>query len=86
MAKDEGERRLAAILNADVAGHSRLMHDDEAATVETLTKCRAKFHDLVSRYDGVGYGLVIVYPRGSPMPLLAGREQPDSSALPVAGK
>ena len=42
MAKDEGERRLAAILNADVAGHSRLVHDDEAATVETLTKCRAK--------------------------------------------
>ena len=34
----EAKRRLAAILAADVAGYSRLMGDDEAATVETLTK------------------------------------------------
>ncbi len=28
MAKDEGERKLAAILSADVVGYSRLMEDD----------------------------------------------------------
>lgn len=30
------ERRLAAILAADVAGYSRLMEADEAATLHTL--------------------------------------------------
>jgi hypothetical protein len=29
-------RKLTAILSADVAGYSRLMQDDEAATVKTL--------------------------------------------------
>jgi hypothetical protein len=29
-------RKLTSILSADVAGHSRLMQDDEAATVKTL--------------------------------------------------
>jgi uncharacterized protein (DUF58 family) len=33
---DEGERRLAAILSADVAGYSKLMGDDERATVNTI--------------------------------------------------
>jgi hypothetical protein len=31
------ERRLAAILSADVQGYSRLMHEDETATIQTLT-------------------------------------------------
>ncbi len=35
---DEGKRKLAAILSADVAGYSRLMADDERATVRTLTE------------------------------------------------
>jgi len=30
------QRRLAAILAADIAGHSRLMHEDEPATVRDL--------------------------------------------------
>ena len=35
---DEGfKRKLAAILSADVEGYSRLMDDDEEATVRTLT-------------------------------------------------
>ena len=39
MADDEGQRKLAAILVADVAGYSRLMADDERATVRRkLTK------------------------------------------------
>ena len=34
------ERKLAAIFNADVAGYSRLMGEDEEATVRTLTAYR----------------------------------------------
>jgi len=35
---DKGfKRKLAAILSADVEGYSRLMDDDEEATVRTLT-------------------------------------------------
>ena len=35
---DEGfKRKLTAILSADVEGYSRLMGEDEGATVRTLT-------------------------------------------------
>ncbi len=33
---ETAERRLRAILSADVAGYSRLMGDDEPATIKTL--------------------------------------------------
>jgi class 3 adenylate cyclase len=33
-------RKLAAILSADVVGYSRLMGDDDRATVETLNAYR----------------------------------------------
>src|SRR5207253_384161 len=36
------ERRLSAILAADVAGYSRLMHDDEEATHAKLTALLAE--------------------------------------------
>jgi adenylate cyclase len=50
---EPGQRRkLEAILSADVVGYSRLMQDDDAATVETLTKYRAIFSDFVNRHDG----------------------------------
>jgi len=35
------ERRLAAILSADVVGYSRLMEADEAGTLERLKTLRA---------------------------------------------
>ena len=35
------KRKLAAILSADVVGYSRLMADDETATVTTLQEYRA---------------------------------------------
>lgn len=35
------ERRLAAILAADVVGYSRLMGEDEAGTLERLKACEA---------------------------------------------
>ena len=41
----EAKRKLAAILSADVAGYWRLMDDDEAARVETLTKYRRLYRD-----------------------------------------
>ena len=52
MAQPGQRRKLAAILSADVAGYSRLMQDDDAATVETLTKYRTIFSDFVSRHEG----------------------------------
>ena len=50
---DEGfERKLAAILNADVEGYSRLMDDNEEATVRTLTSYRTAISDLVEQFRG----------------------------------
>ena len=48
----EGNRKLAAILAADVAGYSRLMGDDEAATVRTLTEYRQVFTEHSARHGG----------------------------------
>ncbi len=40
MDPDAVERKLAAILSADVVGYSRLMAEDEQATIRTLTDYR----------------------------------------------
>jgi adenylate cyclase len=45
-------RKLAAILSADVAGYSRLMQDDEAATVGTLETYKQIFSDLIKQHRG----------------------------------
>jgi adenylate cyclase len=45
-------RKLAAILSADVKGYSRLMRSDEEATVRTLTEYRSIIINLVSKYHG----------------------------------
>jgi len=52
MAKPSDTRRLAAILAADVEGYSRLMGDDEKATVQTLTDYRQVFVEHVERHQG----------------------------------
>jgi adenylate cyclase len=52
MAADEGKRRVAAILAADVAGYSRLMADDERATVRTLTEYREVFAERIAAHEG----------------------------------
>jgi adenylate cyclase len=44
------ERKLAAILSADVKGYSRLMGEDEAATIRTLTAYRAVMITLIQQY------------------------------------
>ena len=40
MGSERTERKLAAILHADVVGYSRLMGEDEAGTLRTLTSHR----------------------------------------------
>lgn len=44
------ERKLAAIFSTDVTGYSRLMGDDEEATIRTLTAYRAIISSLVQHY------------------------------------
>jgi adenylate cyclase len=46
------ERKLAAILSADVEGYSRLMGDDEVATVRAITAYRAVIASAVSARGG----------------------------------
>ena len=45
-------RKLVAILAADAEGYSRLMGDDEGATVRTLTEYRSVFTDHIARHQG----------------------------------
>ena len=45
-------RRLAAILSADVKGYSRLMGDDEEATIRTLTAYRKVMATLIEQHRG----------------------------------
>lgn len=49
---DEGQRKLAAILVADVVGYSRLMADDERATVAALKTARVVFKDQIEAHAG----------------------------------
>ncbi len=52
MADPEGTRKLEAILAADVAGYSRLMQDDDEATVGTLETYRGIFRERVQNRRG----------------------------------
>jgi class 3 adenylate cyclase/pimeloyl-ACP methyl ester carboxylesterase len=61
------KRRLAAILAADIAGYSRLMGEDEAATVRDLKGHQAVILPLVGRYGGriidtAGDGVLAEFP------------------------
>src|SRR5262245_35117681 len=46
------ERKLAAILSTDVKGYSRLMGEDEAATIRTLSAYRTLMATLIQQYRG----------------------------------
>jgi adenylate cyclase len=46
------KRKLTAILSADVAGYGRLMGQDEAQTVQTLTAYRKMMAELVQQHRG----------------------------------
>jgi len=52
MIQEGFKRKLTAILSADVEGYSRLMDDDEEATVRTLTSYRNAITDLVQQFRG----------------------------------
>lgn len=52
MSVDDVKRKLAAILSADVKGYSRLMGEDELATVATLTEYRSVMSALIHQYRG----------------------------------
>jgi class 3 adenylate cyclase len=60
-------RRLSAILAADIAGYSRLMGHDEAATVRDLKAHQAVILPLVGRHGGriidtAGDGILAEFP------------------------
>src|SRR5436190_6158317 len=61
------KRRLAAVLAADIAGYSRLMGEDEAATVRDLKGHQAVVLPMVGRYGGriidtAGDGILAEFP------------------------
>jgi len=52
MAPESFKRKLTAILSADVKGYSRLMGEDEAETVKTLTAYRKIMGELIEQHRG----------------------------------
>ena len=52
MANEGFKRKLTAILSADVAGYSRLMGNDEEATIRTLNAYRTAIGNLVKHHRG----------------------------------
>jgi adenylate cyclase len=52
MTTEDFKRKLTAILSADVVGYSRLMGDDEAATVKTLETYKGVMFSLIKQHRG----------------------------------
>jgi len=52
MAEKGFKRKLTAILSADVEGYSRLMGEDEEATVRTITAYREVLSTLIQQHNG----------------------------------
>ena len=52
MAEKDFKRKLSAILSADVEGYSRLMGEDEDATIRTLTSYRELMSTLIQKHRG----------------------------------
>jgi adenylate cyclase len=52
MATEDFKRKLTAILSADVKGYSRLMGEDEEATVRTITTYREVITEVVQKHRG----------------------------------
>jgi adenylate cyclase len=52
MTTEEFHRKLTAILSADVVGYSRLMGEDEEATVQTLNKYKQMIFGLIEHHKG----------------------------------
>ena len=52
MAQDQFKRKLTTIFSADVAGYSRLMGENEAATVRTLGHYKQIMSELIRQHRG----------------------------------
>src|SRR6056300_1096029 len=52
MTQEGFKRKLTSIFSADVVGYSRLMGDDEAATVRTITSYRTVISSLIKQHNG----------------------------------
>ena len=52
MADEDYKRKLTTIFSADAVGYSRLMGDDEAATVRTIELYRKILSDLITQHRG----------------------------------
>ena len=52
MAQEQFKRKLTTIFSADVVGYSRLMGDDEAATVKTLEQYKLIMSALIRQHRG----------------------------------
>ena len=66
--KEKVERKLAAILSADVVRYSRLMEADEAGTLARLKALRAELFDPTTQENGgrifklMGDGALVEFP------------------------
>ena len=52
MAAEDVKRKLSAIFSADVVGYSRLMGEDEVATVQTLTSHKETMRKIIRQFRG----------------------------------
>jgi len=52
MTEERARRKLSGILSADAVGYSRLMQDDEAATIRTLEDCKILMSTLIQQFKG----------------------------------
>ncbi len=52
MNTEKFERKLTAILSADVEGYNRLMGENEEETVRSLTVYRNAMADLIQQFRG----------------------------------
>ena len=50
--EERAKRKLTAILSADVKGYSRLMGEDDVATIRTLEEYRELMSDLINQHRG----------------------------------
>jgi len=67
MTTETMKRRLTTLLHADVKGYSRLVSEDEVATVRTLTEYRHVLADFVKAHEGrivdtAGDGFLLEFP------------------------
>ena len=58
MVKDDIQRKLKVVFSADVQGYSKLMGDDDAHTVRTITSYRKIIAQLIEK----GHGRVVDAP------------------------